>query len=271
MKLMQVLTDPPRFLRLTEDEIRSYRKNRSKLTERIKTEFPALPVGRVHLDDRFSKSLGHALDRPLTLPYHTKIDISRFSEDIDELDELAAQKVMESRAKRHTSLAKEEFLNEAKGIMGRTPSLVIESVSFDEMGEEDADYKLLVSAPRAEHAALLKHIQGMDEAEIGKVIKNAKTSKHNIDQSVIENLLAYAIERKHESLMESYDTNPEIFEYNEPHRMTCNEVRDLIRDGLRDSSQEALDTIVEFAASIGANKDNMISMTKTMLGSGTRK
>jgi len=53
--------------------------------------------------------------------------------------------------------------------------------------------------------------------------------------------------------------------------MTCNEVRDLIRDGLRDSSQEALDTIVEFAASIGANKDNMISMTKTMLGSGTRK
>jgi hypothetical protein len=265
VKLIKVLKHPDRCIGLTKAELSLYMRDRKQLIERVKREFPEMeiddtgksrrnPQTKVRFFDRLSTALS---DKRVAIPYSYVLENLQFSfsEEDDDPEEAA---IVEAR--NATSSAKNAFLEAVKSVLGSTDNIKIKSVAFDELDEEDATYKILVSASDSDHSQMLSKICGIGEEEIKEALAKAATkpATKQVPRSVVDDFVAYVAEEQYKLFMESFQSDPESFENQEPQKMSRTEAIDFINRSLAEGNDDVLDRLKDFAKSSGYSPDDVL-------------
>jgi hypothetical protein len=265
VKLIKVLRHPDKFMGLTKAELNLYMRDRRQLIERVQREFPEMeiddtgksrksPQTKVRFFDRLSTALS---DKRITIPYGYTLENMQFSYSNEDDDPEEAAIV---EAKNATPSAKAAFLEAAKSVLGSVDNIRIKSVAFDELDEEDATYKILVTASDSDHSQMLSKICGTSEDEIKEMLTKAaaRPATKQVPKSVVDDFVAYVMEEQYKLFMESFQSNPESFDNEEPQKMARTEAIDFINRSLGEGNDDVLDRLKDFAKSSGYSPDDVL-------------
>jgi hypothetical protein len=268
VKLVKILQNPSRYVRLSRAELSLYARDRRSLLERARREFPEMAIG----DDgrstisrgtrvRFLDDLDKALEKRFALPYRYVLEEMQF-QFAEEDDDPEAAALAEAR--QVSKEAKARFLAEAEQVLGQRAcqAIKVERAALDELDGDDATFLLTVSATQSEHKALLKAISGLTDPEIREALSVAPGKAHKAAQrapaSAVDDFVAYVIEEQHKLFLDSFQADPASFDDAEPQRMSRSEALDFAVRSLDEMNDDVLSMLKVFCETAHCDQDGLL-------------